>query len=332
MKKHIKSVLISVLSLLIVLFSALPVMADVLENTTWDTPLTIKANVRKVDSFTITDNYQINFSAPGTFLATASDDGNFFNGTYTVATNGKVTTQLDETQLQDYIAAEIVNLAAQKGVVITNPWVGNFAIKDTSMAKNKNGVLTYTMKIKIDFALNATIDGEYQTTTGIFMIGGKHSQSIPEADELAGTSFSLDTEETISATGLGKDKNPWFLVLHFGPNTAYGLEAGEFMFQSGTDEQRGTYTRSGNKGVIKLEISQSDIEAGIKYKFEESASEFYDIQNLDINMINQKFYCGFKKGILSINAQVVYSYEALVDGLLKSGTGKYNLKGSGSQL
>lgn len=322
----------ALISALICLLPALPVMADVLADTSWNTSLTIKAKAKGVGSYTIQEGYQIDFNADNTFKATASDDGNYFNGTYLVTSNGKVVSTLDEAQLQNYLAAEIVNAAAEQGVVVSNPWIGNFEIKDLSTVKEKKGTLSYTMKIKIAFDLTATVDGDTQNTSGSFMIGGKHTQSRPETDELYGAAFGLEVVEKISASSLGSVKDDWFLDIYFGPNSTYGLQPGEFIAQNGSVQVRGTYKRSGNKGNIDLQINPDDVAAIAKDKFEEAAATYYVIEDLNIDLINQKFYGALKKGIFSLNAQVVYSYSALVNGEQKSGTGKYNIKGSGPLL
>lgn len=321
----------SVLAALVVLLTAVPSMADILGGTTWNVPLTLNAKAKGVGSYVVSEVYTVAFETDGTFRATASDDGNFFAGTYTIAPNGKLNADLDDAQLQTFIKNEIVNSAAQSGVVVTDVWVGNLAVKDSSMAKNNQGSVTYTLKTKIGFDLTAKVNGVSQATSGSIMLGGRSTQTVAAADELFGTAFNLDIVEKISASGLGSVQDSWFMLLYFGPNSTLvpALQPGEFMLESGDAQVRGTYTRSGNRGKIDLQIAPSVLTEDLESALAEAAADYPEIEDLTVTLLNQKFYGGYKKGIFSLNAQVVCSFSALVDGVEKSGTVKYNLKGAG---
>lgn len=328
-----KIFLSSIFALILFLLSGLPAMAVVLPGTSWQIPLTFKVKFKGIGGAVDKEPCRIVFNQNGTCTLTNSDGS--FNGTFTEDSKGKLAmrTSASMAEFENFLANTFSESLRLEHVTASDVWVNVNGSTDESKVKAGKNKLQLKIKQTITFTMGATIDGKAYQNTGKLTISGKKSVAYTRPDELRGTIWDFETVESGNLKKIGSYKEPWFLTLYFGPNEEKDLHEGEFLADNSFDSYRGTYSRSGNNGVIKAILFSGNWERLLANVIEDRLGDNgMDAENIVISLGSNKIHGKLKNEKITLEGQAVFSVGMVVDGEPQSTTGKFKLKGVGRRL
>lgn len=321
-------------SLFLLLLFAAPVLAEVLQDTTFD-PVTIsvRTKIKKGGSALIKDPYTIQFGADGSSSLTNKTTGNDLSGAYTEDSLGRVTWDIDDEDLDDYLIAEIERAGTAKGVSLEDLTISVTKSVNKTKAKYVTNKLWLTVNEQIFFDIEGLVDGEALVSTGSVTISGKGLLIKEPPDLLQETAWSFDNA-TIWAKAKGvSEKETGYFDLYFGPDDDRDLVAGEFLLDDGYETLRGTYERVGYKGGLAFDMDSSDVESIIEEELYDALQDSgYVVDDVNVEITKQTFSGKLSGAVLGINA--VFNFTATVElyGQTVVVKGQYGLKGNGAPL
>jgi len=290
----------------------------------------------------------LEFTADGFILT--DQDGDSFDGSYTLDAKGKIAFLPNGDSLRDYLSTKIVNGAGEQGASasISSIELGKGSVSGKVKVGKKGANLTFKSTYQADVDMTITSDGEAEQVNcsvkaGIsgkafdagfaLETGDDGDDDDPPAgdDGLAGTNWVMEGKVTHKVKGLGTDKHASTVEIVFGPNASEGLAAGEFAVVVQADEvYYGTWSEA--NGKLTLDLEQTAWEQHLISELEnalwDEGCNFSDVWVLITSMTGP---ATVKNGKLSAAFTTHYDCGAYVDGQGEASEGTWSVKLKGTQ-